>query len=37
MTPATRRELKAWGKAAGFLALMLVTLTVIVLAGVSTI
>jgi hypothetical protein len=33
----TRREALAWGKAVGFLALMLVTLAAIVLAGLSTI
>lgn len=37
MNSYTKREVKAWARAAGFLALMLVTLAVIVLAGLSTI
>lgn len=34
---SARRELAAWGKAVGFTALLLATLVVIVLAGLSTI
>jgi hypothetical protein len=37
MSARTRRELRAWGRATGFVALMLVTLAGLVLAGLSTI